>query len=322
MEPASAQDYAAAGQHFDAAQEAFQKADYRRAAAEYQAAYQITKDSALLMSIGESWQRAGEATRALEAYRAYLKAQPDASDRAEIEKRVAALEAAQAAAQTATQAPSTGVVPAPGTPAATTEPPPAVPPPGTPPAAAAVVPPPAVDPPTSGGSPPVVTPPSTQTEAPTSANPPSPVKPTEPFGRLRAAGWISVASAVALGTAGAIVGLGAQNRADELRRRTTLVIAEQPPVYDANQREAYEALMSEGRSYNAASIALFSVAGVTAVASAAFFIADYVKTRRSTASTTERQAHVTRAFRTPRMWLLASGSPTQGFLGLAGSLSR
>ncbi len=57
---AQAQDYAAAGQHFDAAQEAFQRGDFKRAAAEYQAAYAITKDPALLFSIGESFQRAAE----------------------------------------------------------------------------------------------------------------------------------------------------------------------------------------------------------------------------------------------------------------------
>ncbi|HNK46611.1 MAG TPA: hypothetical protein PKL17_17645, partial [Pseudomonadota bacterium] len=53
---AHAQDYAAAGQHFDAAQEAFAAGKFELAAKEYQAAFDITKESTLLQSIGESWQ--------------------------------------------------------------------------------------------------------------------------------------------------------------------------------------------------------------------------------------------------------------------------
>ncbi len=92
---------------------------------------------------------------------------------------------------------------------------------------------------------------------------------------LRTAAWVGTAAAVALGTAGAIVGLGAQNRADELRRRTTLLVGNLPPVYDTSQAEAYTTLMSEGQSYNSASIALLTAAGVAAVVSAVLFIVDF-----------------------------------------------
>lgn len=95
--------------------------------------------------------------------------------------------------------------------------------------------------------------------------------------------------AVALGTAGAIVGLGAQNRADELRRRTTLVIGDQPPVYDENQRDAYTTLMSEGNSYNVAAISLLSAAGVAAITSTALFIVDFMaKPKARTAARSSR----------------------------------
>ena len=57
VSPAHAQDYAAAGQHFDAAQEAFAAGKFELAAKEYQAAFAITKETTLLQNIGESWQR-------------------------------------------------------------------------------------------------------------------------------------------------------------------------------------------------------------------------------------------------------------------------
>lgn len=108
-------------------------------------------------------------------------------------------------------------------------------------------------------------------EAPPAITPPLGEKPTA----LRTAAWVGTAAAVALGTAGAIVGLGAQNRADELRRRTTLLIGTAPPQYDENQAEAYSTLMSEGQSYNTVSIALLSAAGVATVVSVVLFVVDF-----------------------------------------------
>lgn len=98
--------------------------------------------------------------------------------------------------------------------------------------------------------------------------------------RLRTAGWVTIAAAVALATAGAILGLGAQNRADELRRRTTVLVNNQPPVYDSDQRDVYDSLMSEGNSYNTAGIALLSLAGAAAITGGALFIADWVRRPR------------------------------------------
>ncbi len=244
-----AQDFAAAGQHFAAAQEAFAQAQYKRAAQEYQAAFDITKDPALLLNIGESWQRGDEPAKALLAYRAYLKeqsAEPSA-DRSEIESRIKTLEAATSATSaTAKAAPD-------GAPAAA--------------AAEKAVPPEAK-----------TAPPETKTVPAPAAPDAVAAKPSVPgSSRLRTAAWISVAVAVALATAGAIMGLGAQNRADELQRRTSLTVNNQPPIYDENQRDAYQTLMDEGHAYNAASIGLLSVAGAAAVTGAALFVVDYVK---------------------------------------------
>ncbi len=75
---ASAQDFEAAAKHFGAAQDAFAKQHFHAAAAEFQLAYDITKDPVLLFNIGEAWQKAGEGRKAVASYKAYLKAQPGA----------------------------------------------------------------------------------------------------------------------------------------------------------------------------------------------------------------------------------------------------
>ena len=86
-----------------------------------------------------------------------------------------------------------------------------------------------------------------------------------------------MASAVALVTGGAVIGLGAQSRADELRRRTTLLVGDQPLRWSDSEAEAYNTLMSEGKTYNTTAIALFAVGGVAAVTATSLFVADFVK---------------------------------------------
>ena len=49
-----AQDFDAAGKHFSAAQEAFGAKHFKTAAAEFEAAYGITKDPVLLYNVAES----------------------------------------------------------------------------------------------------------------------------------------------------------------------------------------------------------------------------------------------------------------------------
>ncbi len=308
---ARAQDYAAAGQHFDAAQEAFSAGKFELAAREYQAAFDITKESTLLASIGESWQRAGNTAKALTAYKAYLQAAPQAPDRAAIEERIKAIEDAQKPPTPAAPAPA-APAPAAPTPAA---PPPALPgtaptPPGQPPALpptqalqsgpapqpaqnlqpgqAPVTNPqptqPSPDPALQNGQNPQPTAQNGQNPQPTAQPEPSKpliTPPEPPPSKLRTAGWVSVASAVALITGGAVVGLGAQSRADEIRRRTTLVSGDQPLVYTDSEREAYTTLQSEGRSYNTAAISLFAVGGVATATAITLFIVDYLRKPKS-----------------------------------------
>ena len=295
---AGAQDFAAAGQHFSSAQELFAQGKFAAAAAEFQAAYDITRDPALLLNIGESWQRASEGKKAVAAYRAFVAASPQAPERAEIDERIKAIEAALAPAEaaptaangstatgatqpgpTSGSAPSGGGVNA-GTGVGNT-------PVTDKPAATADKPSVTVDKPSTTADKPAAQP-GAAAEPAVPTDKPVITPPEEKPRRLKTAAWVSIASAVALATGGAIVGLGAQNRADELRRRTTQVVSGQPPIYDDNQREAYTALQSEGRAYNAASIALLSVAGVAAVTGGVLLVVDLVRKPKEQASAAGR----------------------------------
>src|SRR3954468_9269478 len=89
---ARAQDFEAAGKHFSAAQEAFGAKHYKTAAGEFEAAYGITKDPVLLYNVAESYEKAGDGHKAVNNYKAYLREQPQAADKAEVQKRIKAIE--------------------------------------------------------------------------------------------------------------------------------------------------------------------------------------------------------------------------------------
>jgi hypothetical protein len=57
----------------------------------WRAGYAIAKDPAFLVHMGEAEEKAGQPAEAGESYRRYLRAAPDASDRAEIEQRLTRL---------------------------------------------------------------------------------------------------------------------------------------------------------------------------------------------------------------------------------------
>ena len=90
--PARAQDFEAAGKHFSAAQEAFGAKHFKTAAAEFEAAYAITKDPVLLYNVGESYEKAGDGHKAVASYKQYLKEQPAAQDKAEVQSRIKSIE--------------------------------------------------------------------------------------------------------------------------------------------------------------------------------------------------------------------------------------
>ncbi|HZS40908.1 MAG TPA: hypothetical protein VFF06_28940, partial [Polyangia bacterium] len=90
---ARAQDFAEAGKHFTAAKAAFDEKHFKVSAMEFEAAFKLAKDPVLLYNIGEAWEKAGQGHKAVDAYKDYLKQQPKAQDRAEVQKRIRAITA-------------------------------------------------------------------------------------------------------------------------------------------------------------------------------------------------------------------------------------
>ncbi|HEX9100988.1 MAG TPA: hypothetical protein VF997_02225 [Polyangia bacterium] len=306
-----AQDFEAAGRHFSAAQEAFGAKHFKTAAGEFEAAYAITKDPVLLYNVGESYEKSGDGHKAVASYKAYLKEQPTAQDRAEVQKRIKSIEAKgyKLASQSAPgdNPPSTATTTAPTPPPPTV---PATPPPSTPTPPAtttAPLPPreqpttpppttmPSTAPATTQTAPPApMTPPPTTSEpapttAPPPATPPPPAATTEPAAaapqpglldegptsKLRVAAWIGVAATLAVLTAGAIFGLSAESRADEINRRLSFVdMNNQPHKFDQSAQSDLQSLKDDGNLYNGLAIGFYSVAAVSAVATVTMFVVD------------------------------------------------
>src|SRR5215831_14948739 len=76
---------------FDEGTKALQAGDAAAADKAWRAGYAIAKDPAFLVHMGEAEEKAGQPAEAGENYRRYLRAVPDASDRAEIEQRLVRL---------------------------------------------------------------------------------------------------------------------------------------------------------------------------------------------------------------------------------------
>ncbi|GEJ56900.1 PEGA domain-containing protein [Anaeromyxobacter diazotrophicus] len=99
--PAAGQDpLAAAGEataqakaHFRRGTELYRAARYRPAIAEFEAAWRLRPHGAIQYNLGQCHERLGELGPALAAYRAYLKAAPEAQDRRAVEALMAALAA-------------------------------------------------------------------------------------------------------------------------------------------------------------------------------------------------------------------------------------
>ena len=311
---AHAQDFEAAGKHFSAAQEAFGARKFKTAASEFEAAYAISKDPVLLFNIGESYEKAGDGAKAVTSFKQYLKDQPQAADKPEVQKRIRAIEAkhlrlvdqsapddkpAVAAATSApivAATPSTPATPAPAAPAAA--PTPATPPPSESPASAAPTPSPAPAPsstpestaPNTSALPPSTVAPATTPTPERAAHPSEPEKSIEPGpppttvpglidegppSRLRVAAWIGVASTLALLTAGAVFGLAAQSRADEITRQLSFVSTSgQPNQFTSATNSTLNQLKSDGNLYNGLGIAFFSASALSAVATVVLFVVD------------------------------------------------
>lgn len=285
---AHAQDFDAAAKHFGNAQAAFGQQHFKVAAGEFEAAYSVTKDPILLYNIAESWEKAGDGKKAVARYKDYLKAQPNAGDKAEVNRRIKAIEAKKykLVSQSAPgdEPGETLTPPAPGTPppatlSATPEPPPAA----TPGAPTPATPPPGATPvvPEAPPATPAPAPEATPAPAPEPAPAPAPAPVTgvveeKPSSKLRVAAWIGVAATVAVLTAGAIFGLAAQSRADEIDRQLNFVDASgAPKKFDQATQDNLTNLKSDGNLYNGLAIGFFSAAGALAITTTILFVVDW-----------------------------------------------
>lgn len=77
-----------ARQHYESATRKFDTGRYDEAAAEFEQVFDLIGDPALLYNIAQSYRAAKQYDKALLFYRSYLRRNPDASNRAEVERRI------------------------------------------------------------------------------------------------------------------------------------------------------------------------------------------------------------------------------------------
>jgi tetratricopeptide (TPR) repeat protein len=109
-QPAGDPTLAEAKAHYEAGRAAYEARDYARAVSEYEAANRLKQAPKLYFNIGLAYEGMGRAAEAAANYRQYLALMPDAENRADVERRMAALD--QKAAQ---QPPPPVVAPPPDT---------------------------------------------------------------------------------------------------------------------------------------------------------------------------------------------------------------
>jgi|HubBroStandDraft_6_1064221.scaffolds.fasta_scaffold85212_3 hypothetical protein len=235
---------------FDEGTRAFSSGDAAGAEKAWRAGYALGHDPAFLVHIGEAQEKAGAPAQAAASYRAYLQQAPDASDRADIEQRLARL------------APATP--PAAATPATAAETPadfgspPAAPAPPSAPAPAPALPAPAVAP-------------RADAEHPTGP----PAAEDSGWNRFNVTAVVATAVTVALlGTAGFFAAAAGSDR-DDINR---LVLFRDPisgaPLPYSSVAAQYAQDMSDGRRDDRIAKGLLIGAGATAAVAALFFVFD------------------------------------------------
>jgi tetratricopeptide (TPR) repeat protein len=92
---------------FEEGQAHFKQGEYEAAALEFEAAYEYHPLPILLWNIGQSYRKAGSLSKAIEFYRAYLKADPNTKKKAEVAQYIVDMEAQLARTQSAPSRPET-----------------------------------------------------------------------------------------------------------------------------------------------------------------------------------------------------------------------
>lgn len=89
---ARADDARLARQHFEDGSRLYDLGKFRDAAREYEEAYKLKPDPALLFNIGQAYRAASDAPQAVTAYKSYLRRLPEAPNRSEVEAHIAKLQ--------------------------------------------------------------------------------------------------------------------------------------------------------------------------------------------------------------------------------------
>jgi len=105
---------------YDEGSRAYKAGDYPRAIEKFLAAYDLSHAPAILFNIAQAYRLAGSCDRALEYYRRSLDEEPDAANRAEVEERVAEMQACADQAAAHEEKPAPRPEPAASAPPATT----------------------------------------------------------------------------------------------------------------------------------------------------------------------------------------------------------
>ncbi|HSZ81565.1 MAG TPA: tetratricopeptide repeat protein [Polyangia bacterium] len=230
----------AAREHYQKATSYYDLGKYAEAITEFEAAYEIKNDPALLYNLAQSNRLAGNPDQALHFYRTYLRYVPHPANRVEIDDRIKQLESLLQQKNAAQVTPPNQTIP-PGATTPTAEPAPAPPPIAPLPPSASAAPPPAPPPPPEVEPAPVVT----KTEAPVAA--PDPARGAR-FATYAKYGYITSGALVAIGL---IEGARAASAASDLQS-------------DAKAGKPYDAsIQQRGQSAQSAE-AFFLIVGVLA----------------------------------------------------------
>jgi tetratricopeptide (TPR) repeat protein len=120
--PVRAEDRATARTHYEQGTTLYDLGKYREAAQEYEHAFRLRPDPALLFNIAQAYRLGGAYADALRAYKSYLRRQPQADNRAEVTAHIAKLEKLVEEQKQASASPPTGTIPPAGEPAASPKP--------------------------------------------------------------------------------------------------------------------------------------------------------------------------------------------------------
>jgi tetratricopeptide (TPR) repeat protein len=226
---------------------AFEAGDARAAERAWKEGYAVAHDPAFLVRIGEAEEKAGAPAEAVESYRRYLREAPDASDRADIEQRIARL------------APG----PAPAGPGDRTEAPHEF---------------------GSGPAPTLPTAPAPRSAGAVDTESGQPVADEEDSGwnAINITAWsATAATALLLGTAAFFGAQASSKESDANRLLTFRDMNGVPLTYTPETARKYEEAISDGKNDDHyAKIALLGAAGTAAVA-AVLFVIDGVRPARS-----------------------------------------